>query len=69
MGLKVKIRWTKLLTVFDYIFGLSNSIVIFITFMKAYYSPTKAVKVTINTFNEANTEIAFITIIMGIVIL
>jgi len=69
MELKVKIRWTKLLTTFGYMFGLSNSIVIFITFMKAYCSPTKAVKVTINTFNEANIEIVFITIIMGIIIL
>lgn len=63
------LRWTKLLTIFGYTFGLANSVVILITFMKAYCSPTKATIVTINTFNEANIEIVFITITMGITIL
>ena len=69
MRLKSRVQWTKLFTILGYTFGLSNSIVLFITFMKAYFSPTKAVLITINTFNEANIEMVFVPITVIITII
>ena len=47
----------NLIIFYAWVFMLASTIINFITFIIAYYNPTKTVLVNINTYKEANFEL------------
>jgi len=51
----------KVIILSGFAIGYLFSIVMFLTFLQAYSSPTKSILITINKFGEANIELVLTT--------
>ena len=60
---------SKLLITIGLMAMVAFSIVLFITFATAYLSPSKTVNVRINSYNEAEIEMALMTLLLPVSIL
>ena len=60
----MKIKNKKIIIIFGYCISLYMHAFLFLTFLAAYFSPTKSLLITINTFNEADIELVVLTIVM-----
>ena len=59
-----KIKNKKIIIIFGYCISLYMHAYLFFLFLAAYVSPSKSMKFTINTFNEADIELVTLTIVM-----
>jgi len=66
---QLRIKWKELVKQIGYALGVAHSITLAYTFFNAYFSPTKCVKVCIDTFHEANAEAVIVPISIAIIII
>lgn len=58
-----------LLICFGLLSGILSSIILYITFLYAYFSPTKSVRVIIQSYNESSFEFVVIPLMITVSII